>query len=71
MGFEVQDQGYRLLQRMYTPYSTLPWSFDRVAGLELVLHLGMVTLAYAVPPSQEAEARGLQVLGQPGLNSMH
>lgn len=52
-----------LLQMICTSYCILSWCFNVVIGLELELQPGMVTLAYIVPPPQEAEARGLQVQG--------
>lgn len=64
-------QGYRFLQMMWTSTSTLSWSFDLVTGLEPVFNPAVVALVHTVPPVQEVEARGLQVLGQSGLNRMH
>lgn len=56
---------------MWTSTSTLSWSFDLVTGLEPVFNPAVVSLVHTVPPVQEVEARGLQVLGQSGLNRMH
>lgn len=42
-----------------------------MTGLEPVFNPAVVALVHIVPPVQEVEARGLQVLGQSGLNRMH